>query len=228
MKLIKLSLAAALMVSVAFAEEKSDLGVSANVAMTSNYIWRGMTQTDNSPAIQGGFDLDYKGIYVGVWGSNVKFGDASMEFDAYAGYTNEIFGIGYDLGYIQYAYPNDTKNLNFGEAYVGLSYDFKILEINAKYSAGVDTNDVGVAGAEWEPDDCIEGGVSVPLPMDITIDASVGNYVHAGMFYSVGVAKTFDKFDISLAYTGIDRDNPTNDITIKDEDNIVATISTSF
>lgn len=228
MKLIKLSLVAVLAVTVAFADEKSDFGVSANVAMTSNYVWRGMTQSDNSPAIQGGFDLDYKGVYIGVWGSNIKIGNASMEFDSYAGYANEIFGIGYDLGYIQYAYPNDTKNLNFGEAYVGLSYDFKVLEISAKYSAGVDTNDVGVVGAEWEPENCVEGSVSVPLPMGISIDATVGNYVHTGMFYSASVSKTFDKIDISLAYTGIDKDNPSNDITIKDEDNVVVTISTSF
>ena len=228
MKLIKLSLVVALMVSVAFADEKSDLGVSANVAMTSNYIWRGMTQSDNSPAIQGGFDLDYKGIYAGVWGSNVKLGDASLEFDAYAGYTNDIFGISYDIGYLQYMYPNDTKNLNFGEAYAGLSYDFKVVEVSAKYSVGVDTDDVGIVGEEWKPDDCIEAGVSVPLPMDIALDGTIGNYIHTGMFYSIGISKTFSKFDVSLAYTGIDRDNPTHDNTIKDEDNIVATISTSF
>ena len=58
MKFIKLSLAAALVASVAFAEEpKSDLEISANVAMTSNYVWRGMTQSSNSPAVQGGIDL---------------------------------------------------------------------------------------------------------------------------------------------------------------------------
>ena len=94
MKLIKLSLAAALIVTLAQAEEKLDLGISANMAMTSNYVWRGMTQSDDSPAIQCGFDVDYKGIYAGVWGSNVNFDTkASMEFDAYAGYTNELFGI---------------------------------------------------------------------------------------------------------------------------------------
>jgi len=224
MKLIKLSLATVLAVTVAFADEKSDLGISANVAMTSNYIWRGMTQTENSPAIQGGFDLDYKGIYAGVWGSNVKFGDTSMEFDAYGGYANEIFGLGYDVGYIQYMYPNDTKNLNFGEAYIGLDYDFKIVEISAKYSMGVDTDDVGIVGNEWEPDDCIEGSVSVPLPMDITLDATVGNYIHTGVYYSAGITKTFGKFDFSVAYTGIDYD----DLTADDKANIVGTISTSF
>ena len=219
MKLIKLSLAVALAVTVAFAEEKSDLGVSANVAMTSNYVWRGVTQSDDSPAIQGGFDLDYKGVYIGVWGSNVRFegSDANMEFDAYAGYTNEVFGVSYDFGYLQYAYPNDSKASNFGEAYIGLSYDFDIVEISAKYSIGVETNDS-------DPDDCIEGGVSIPLPMDITVDATVGNYVHTGIFYLASISKSFDKFDFSVAYTGIDYD----DLASDDKGNVVATISTSF
>jgi len=226
MKLIKLSLVAALTLTVAFADEKSDLGVSANVAMTSNYVWRGMSQSDDSPAIQGGFDLDYKGLYAGVWGSNVEFGsdsDANMELDTYAGYTNEIFGVGYDVGYLQYIYPNDSKNLNFGEAYLGLSYDFKVVEISAKYSLGVDTDHTDTAD-EWKPQDCIEGGVSVPLPWDMSVDATVGNYVHSGVYYLASVTKSVGQFDFSVAYTGINYDDSAKD----DDANVVATVSASF
>ena len=219
MKLIKLSLVAALFAgSVAFAEEKSDLNLSANVALTSNYVWRGMTQSDDSPAIQGGFDADYKGIYVGTWGSNVNFDtDASLELDFYGGYTNDLFGITYDVGYLQYTYPNATKGANFGEAYVGLSYDFKVVEVNAKASFGVDTDD-------FDAQDDYEAGVSVPLPWDMSVDASVGNYVHSGVHYYVGVTKEFNQFGISLAYTGMDYDESSTD----DEGNVVATISASF
>ncbi|MBD3808147.1 MAG: hypothetical protein IE880_05460, partial [Epsilonproteobacteria bacterium] len=65
-------------------EETFNFTYSANMAFTSNYVWRGLTQTDNSPAIQGGIDIGYKGFYAGVWGSNVEFGsvlDESMELD---------------------------------------------------------------------------------------------------------------------------------------------------
>jgi len=221
MKFTKLSLVAMLLIgSSAFAEEKkSDINISANVAMTSNYVWRGMTQSDDSPAIQGGFDLDYKGIYVGVWGSNVEFAgsDASMEFDAYAGYTNEISGLTYDIGYIQYAYPNDSKALNFGEAYIGLGYDFEVVAISAKYSLGIETNDL-------DPENAYEGSVSVPLPMDISVDGTVGNYENTGVYYSAGITKTIDKFDLTVAYTGMNFE----DSATKDQDNVVATISASF
>ena len=237
MKFIKLSLAAALAVTVAFAEESaSDLGVSANVAMTSNYVWRGMTQNNNSPAVQGGFDLDYKGVYAGVWGSNIEFGDAkaSLETDLYVGYANEISGVSYDVGFVQFMYPNQSDELNFGEAYVKLGYDFKVVSIGAAYYLGVDTNDVDVAADNWEPGDAWELSLSAPLPMDISVDGTYGSYDDAGTensptnnfgdYYSVGATKTFDKFDFTLAYTGMDFE----DSATKDQDNVVATISAGF
>ena len=65
--------------------------VSANVTFTSDYVWRGMTQSDG-PAIQGGFDFeDESGFYAGIWGSNVNFNDgAGSELDYYAGYLSLI------------------------------------------------------------------------------------------------------------------------------------------
>ena len=62
-----------------------------NVALSSEYMWRGMTQTDGQPAISGGFDIaGESGAYFGVWGSNVEYGDdATMELDYYLGYAGE-------------------------------------------------------------------------------------------------------------------------------------------
>jgi len=220
MTLTKMSLVAALLVASTsvFAGEKSELGISANMAMTSNYTWRGMTQSDNSPATQGGIDLDYKGFYAGVWGSNVNFGsDVSMEADLYLGYSNELGAFSYDVGFIEYMYPNDTEALNFGEAYIGLGYDFDVLAVSATYSAGVSTDDS-------EPTDNIEMGVSVPLPQEIGLDLTYGMYDEVGDYYSVALGKSFGKFDLSLAYVGFTHDTDSD----SDEDNIVATIGTSF
>jgi uncharacterized protein (TIGR02001 family) len=109
MKFTKLSLVAALAVSSAFAggdiapaepvvveaAPESAFEVSANLAITSNYVWRGMTQSSNSPAVQGGIDLGYKGFYLGTWGSNVEFGntDNNLEADFYAGYKYSFSGV---------------------------------------------------------------------------------------------------------------------------------------
>ncbi len=217
MRLIKLSLAAALAVTVVHAE-MSDIGVSANMAMTSNYVWRGMTQSHNSPAIQGGVDLDYNGFYLGTWGSNIDFGtDASLEADLYAGYAGEIEGIGFDIGAIQYMYPNDTDASNFAEAYAKLSYDFEVVAINGMYYVGIETNDL-------EPENGYELGVSAPVPWSMSADATYGDYDKTGEYYSIGLTKTFGKFDFNVAYTGMEYD----DADMKDEDNIIVTVGTSF
>jgi len=96
--------------------------VSANVSFASDYIWRGMTQSDG-PAIQGGFDFAAEsGFYAGLWGSNVNFNDgAGSELDYYFGYGFEAGSIGVDIGYLAYDYPKNETGLDFEEIYVGLS-----------------------------------------------------------------------------------------------------------
>ena len=201
---------------------ESDLEISANVALTSNYVWRGLTQTDNSPAIQGGFDLGYKGLYVGVWGSNVEFGstyDESMELDIYAGYAGEIAGIGFDIGAIQYAYPHNTDALNFAEAYLGLSKAFGDFEIGATYYTPID-EPTGVDLTDyWQID------TSYALPMDFGIAASYGDYDDVGENYIVSLSKSFGKFEVSIAYTDFEADTISG---LADEDHVVGTISASF
>ena len=218
MKLIKLSLAAALLATGMLAAETSEVGVSANMAITSNYVWRGMTQAANSPAIQGGIDVDFKGLYAGVWGSNVEWGGkASLEADAYLGYSNEISGFSYDVGYTQFMYPNESEELNFGEAHAKLGYDFKVASVEAAYYLGVETDTI-------DPTDTWELSASAPLPMEFSVDATYGDYDEVGAYYLVGVNKSFGKFDFTLAYTAMDYDDAANE----DEDNFVATVGTSF
>lgn len=220
MKLVKLTLSVALIAATAFAEEeKSDFGVSANMAITSNYIWRGMTQSNNSPAVQGGVDLEYKGLYAGVWGSNVEFGDGknSLEADLYAGYKDELAGVGFDIGAIQYVYPNMSDEYNFAEVYFGLSKEWEKFALSAKYSVGVETDDLN-------PEDFWEVGASAKLPYEMGIKAGYGEYHNIGTYYSVGLNRSFEKFNLSVAYIDFNHDIDSS----ADEDNIVATVSFAF
>ncbi len=109
---------------------------SANVALTTDYIFRGVSQTKELPAIQGGFDYSYSddgwffSPYVGIWASNVDFGDdATAEIDYYGGLTGDLFGtgLGWDVGVIYYDYPggSDPSNDAYIEYYGGLSYSFE-------------------------------------------------------------------------------------------------------
>lgn len=221
MKFIKLSLSVALITTMAFAEEekKSDFGVSANMAITSNYIFRGMTLSNNSPAIQGGVDLEYKGLYVGVWGSNVELGDTknSLEADFYGGYKSELAGIGFDIGAIEYSYPNMSNEYNFAEVYFGLSKEWEKFGVKAKYSKGIKTNDLN-------PEDCWEVGGSVKLPYDVGFSAIYGDYHNIGTYYSVGLNRVFDKFELSVAYINFNHETDSS----ADEENIVGTVTFRF
>jgi len=220
MKIINLSLVAALVSTLALgAQDISELSVSGSVALTNNYIWRGMTQTDNAPAVQSSLNFLYKGFYLGAAASNVKFEgvDASIELDALGGYTSEVYGVGYDIGAIYYAYPKSSKEANFADVYLGLSKDFEVLKVGAKFYRGVKTNDLLVSNT-WET------SLSVPLPISISFDALYGDYADVGNYYSVGFAKPInDKFKVAVSYTGINKD--ANGI---DEENVVAVITASF
>jgi len=97
--------------------------ITANVTVASNYIYRGLTQTNNKPAIQGGFDYAHEsGLYVGNWNSNIswisdgygnsgnsgaKVTSAPIEMDFYAGFKKELIAEGFasDFGVLQYYYP---------------------------------------------------------------------------------------------------------------------------
>jgi uncharacterized protein (TIGR02001 family) len=81
--------------------------VSGSVSMTTDYVFRGISQTDNGPAIQGSFDWSQDMFYAGAWASNVDdFGaDASMELDLYAGLTGEAGQFSWDASVVGYFYP---------------------------------------------------------------------------------------------------------------------------
>lgn len=96
---------------------------SANIGATSNYVWRGVTQTDDQAAISGGLDYAHdSGFYAGTWASNVDFDDdTNAEVDLYAGFGNEVNGFGYDVGLLHYYYPGGD-DIDFTDIYASLSY----------------------------------------------------------------------------------------------------------
>lgn len=100
---------------------------SFNIGATSDYVFRGISQRNEDPALQGGVDLTYGIFYAGVWSSMIEFGDptgADVELDFYAGIKPEWQGVSFDLGIIYYTYPgaNDGgAELNFVELKLGAS-----------------------------------------------------------------------------------------------------------
>ena len=137
MKSIKIALTSMFLILSSYA---SAVEISGNVGLSSDYIWRGMTQTNGDAAINGGFDLATdNGFYFGTWSSNAggSGSDYSMELDVYLGFSGEMGNenMSYDIGYISVIYPGDDSS-DFEEAYIGLNiYGLSIL-----YSSGQDSS----------------------------------------------------------------------------------------
>jgi uncharacterized protein (TIGR02001 family) len=111
--------------------------ITANVTVTNDYRYRGMTQSNFKPAIQGGFDYAHEsGFYIGNWNSSISWisdgyppstgtntVSAPLEMDFYAGFKKEIIGAGFasDVGVLQYYYPTNNMPRNSCTATSGSS-----------------------------------------------------------------------------------------------------------
>lgn len=128
--------------SLAYAEDKKpDHEISFNAALTSDYRYRGISQTRLQPALQGGADYAYNpaGLYAGTWLSTIKWikdtpgaGSTPIEWDIYGGKKGEITkDVTYDVGGLWYVYLNNKlqnatcacwANANTFELYGQLGY----------------------------------------------------------------------------------------------------------
>ena len=200
------------------AQESDSLDISANIGFVSEYSFRGIAQSDEKPAIQGGFDVSHdSGLYAGIWGSNVDFNDgdeATIETDLYAGYKGTCEGISYDIGGIYYAYPGADSALNYDyfEAALSLGYDFGVASTSASLNYSpeyfADSGDALYYKA----------GIDVPLPHEIGLSAHIGHQdiddntafgVPDYTDWSVGLGYTLKGFDLSVQYIDTDLDEPT-------------------
>ena len=219
--------------STAMAWESADgaHSTSASVALSSDYVWRGYSQTDEQMAISGSFDYGHSsGFYLGTWASNVDFGDdASIEVDVYAGFGNETAGgIGYDLGVLRYIYPGEDYSWN--EIYASLSYSF--------FSVGVaHSNDVYGSS---ESGTYYSAGFDYDLPVGgLALSAGLGYYDYDDDVYGpanddsvtdyrIGLSTELVGFGFDLTYYDTNSDG--EDLYGKDlaDGRVVFTISGSM
>jgi uncharacterized protein (TIGR02001 family) len=113
--------------------------LSFNLGLTTDYRYRGISQTRVKPALQGGADYAFEsGFYVGTWASTINWikdggGNGSVEIDLYGGYKTEVAkGLTLDVGVLQYYYPSNklSPSADTFEVYGALSFG----PVTAKYS----------------------------------------------------------------------------------------------
>lgn len=182
--LLALALASSVLVAPAMAQ-----GVATNFSLTTNYKFRGQDQTDNKPALQGGFDYSLGGFYVGNWNSSISFANG-IEMDVYGGYKGEVAGLGYDVGVLQYIYPG-LSDANTTEIYGGLSYGafaFKYSHtVSDEYFAVPDSRNTGYFALS----------ANVPLIDKLTLNAALGYTLWASDatppdYYDYKLGATYD------------------------------------
>jgi len=218
--------------TVAFA---SDWSLGGNVSLTSDYVFRGYTQTDAGPAIQGGLDVKHSsGFFASVWASNVEsdpdepvnYDGANVEIDVYFGWKGKITDSGLDLTVRAYRfmYPGtDTNANNCNEYALLLDYDFTTVAVNGSINFSDDYFGAGKT-LYWD------AGVDIPVgPAKISLQAGRLDYDRGGDYsdYSIGISGELVGFGLALSYIGTDG-VPGECVTRSCKERTIFTVSKEF
>ncbi|MGE0046122.1 MAG: TorF family putative porin [Hyphomonadaceae bacterium] len=218
----------------------AEVEFTGNVALTSDYVFRGVSQSDSDIAIQGGMDLTSGIFYAGVWGSSIDFGtDGTVEVDLYGGVRPVVGPFTLDFGVIYYAYPgmDDSLEADMWEFRAGASVspvEGLTLAGNVFYSP--DFTFTNTLAADDASGLFVEGRVSYTVNDTVAISGAVGNqsvdyddYFGIGednyTTWNVGGTLSFYGFGLDLRYYDSDAElfGPSGDETA--DGRFVATLS---
>jgi len=221
----KRSVLSAVLIGAAAFSGSAFAEVTANVGVVSQYLFRGLAQTDGA-AVQGGLDYSHEsGFYAGTWASTINFGgtpgydgasSTGAEVDFYLGFGGEVGGFSYDVGALYYWYSEEDESDNPDPSYNTIevygSVGYGPVTLGAYYAPdtyfGVDEKAYGVSLA-----------FSTPLSEKVSFDASVQHNGGKGnkaltpdgdtyIDYSIGITATSEAgFGIGLAFVGTDIDD---------------------
>jgi uncharacterized protein (TIGR02001 family) len=220
MKLIGLSL---LLVAGSASAE-----LSSTITLTTDYDFRGISQTAEDPALQASLDwANEGGFYAGIWGSNVDFdSESDFELDGYVGFAGgEEDELGYDVGLVYYSYWPDDDDINYAEIYAGVSYNI----LDAKL---------------WYSDDYVNSGESayyIEANANLELEQGFGVGFHIGysdgdafdggldyMDYSVAGTYSWSNFDFELKYVDSDADGCSDVDVLSCDGRLILLVSTTL
>lgn len=200
---------------------------TSNVSLVTDYLYRGISQTGQKPAIQGGFDYSHSsGFYAGVWGSSISWitdgataTSANVEIDTYFGFRNSFADDwSYDIGFLRYNYPGDyvpgATKADTNEIYGQLGWKW----FTAKYSYSLGDT-FGVADAQGSG--YLNLSASYPIPdTGVTLSAHYGHQTYDGTpadalrtagldpnysDYSLGISKDLGSgYSVGLTFSDTD------------------------
>jgi len=191
-----------------------DFTITGSAAIVSQYRFRGISQSDNKPAVQGAFTLSHKsGFYVSVWGSSASAGNSVVniggsEIDVYGGYTHALgaSGLTVDAGLYGYIYPGASAG-NYYELYGSLSktYGPATAKVGVNFAPGQKVFDA----APTNHNTYVYGELSAALPgTPVTLHSHLGHtgggfdYTKQYLDYSVGASYKWKALTFDLSWVG--------------------------
>ena len=212
-----------------YTEVAPGLTYSVSGGLMTDYVFRGISQTDNDPGVFAGAEFAYSMFYFGVWAASVDNGtsDGELEVDFYGGIKRSYSGFDFDFGLLYYTYPGDDSDPE-------LDY----LELKASVGTTV-AERISLAGTVFYSPDfyggddeawAFEGKASTPLPvLDLSLSGTLGHQTFEDSdgdytYWNVGLSKTvLEKFTLDVRYW----DTDIEDSSIADE-RVVGTVSFAY
>jgi uncharacterized protein (TIGR02001 family) len=215
--------ASAILLAFAAASEPASAAVTGTATLTSDYVFRGVSQTNGDPAIQAGFEAaSDSGWYLGTWGSNISWLSdlsavgaeisSSVEVDVYGGYRGKFSdAVSFDVGATYYAYPGDFpsgfNDADTAEIYFGIGVGI----LTAKYAYAL-TDLFGYADSDGSG--YLDVSANWGFADSWTLNLHAGNqWIESNDSYEysdwkVGVTKALaNGFTIAAAYTDTNADD---------------------
>ena len=178
---------------------------SANIAVTSNYLWRGIEQTNGSAAISGGIDYSAdSGFYAGTWVSNADWAPGmTYELDLYGGFGGNINkDISYDVGFIYYAYPDEISgDADFAELYA----NFSVADLTLGVAVLADGEDADAGDTVY-----LSADYELLLSNEVTVAFHLGSYSGdwlAEEYIDYGMSLSKDEFTLGFSDTDLNDDD---------------------
>lgn len=222
-------------------QSDSDITVSGNVAIVTDYRFRGVSLSAGDPAIQGGIDIAHSsGFYIGTWGSSIEGGNSygEMELDIYGGWSGTVTpGLDVDVGLLYYAYPSKTNGfgpVDYFEPYASISTQFGPVGATVGVAYAWDQDSLGSEDNLYIYTDLEAGIPSTPITLSAHLgytdgalapDYLAGGTDKNGIDWSVGASVTV-LGGLSLGVAYMDTEGASvNDFT---DSAVVGTLGYSF
>jgi len=218
---------------------------SVTIWLTTDYVDRGLSNTDEGPAVQASLDWTYKGFYLGVWGSNTSYSDADIEIDYYGGYAWDWKGLSLDVGVLYYYYPGEDANRGDGlDPDGGQEADYWETSFAVSHEFEVGLSPIATLTYFYSPDffgedgtaHALKGDLQLSLPYEFKLGLETGYQDVAGdklstgydyLWWRIGMSRDIAGFNLDLSYHEVDDQLEACDVDLCDA-RLVFTVSREF